>query len=280
MSNWRKYNGFLLPKKPPHLKQSCSKLSIFIEVLKKSAYFARWYEGFDASEDGNFYFVIKDTFLSLENLPSKNRREITRGLELCYVQQIESKEYIELMYQVYKNAINGYLKFHEGLSYSDYCSYIHSQSDLGEVDLFGVFDRASKNLIGYSINIIQDVQVEYSNVKLDPTYIKNYSSYALFYKMNEHYLSDNSFTYVNDGAKSILHESDIQEYLIRKHGFRKSFCELKVIYHPMTWVIVKLLYPFRSYFQRANNYTMKKILSLLIQEEILRLSADRKSKPL
>lgn len=270
MEYWQKYNGFLQPSKSPHIEMGLSRVSIFIDVLKHFALFARWYENFDLCEDGNFYFVIKDTFVSLEKLPSKNRREIVRGLEMCDVKQISYEQNTLELYQVYKKAVGSYEAFHEGLSLSDYCNYMNLKIDKHQVDFFGVFDRLDKKLIGYSMNLIQDRQVEYANVKFDPEYLKNYSSYSLFYKMNEFYLALHNYDYVNDGAKSIFHQSDIQDYLIKKHGFRKAFCKLNVVYHPLIWLIVKILYPFRTCFSKSENYWIRKFSSLLMQEEILR----------
>ena len=119
-------------------------------------------------------------------------------------------------------------------------------------------------MVAYSINIIEGEVVSYSSVKFDPCYVREYSGYALFYKMSDYYLADKKFTYINDGARCISHDTNIQEHLIKKHGFRKAYCHLHVLYHPIVILGVLILFPFRSLFGGG------KVKSVLIQEGIRR----------
>jgi len=113
--------------------------------------------------------------------------------------------------------------------------------------------------------------VNYSTVKFDPDELVKYSSYALFYSMNKYYLAEKKYKYVCDGARSISHETSIQEHLVRKHGFRYAYCKLHVVYHPVTYFIVRLLFPFISFFERAQESVLiKKVYAVLKQEEIRR----------
>jgi hypothetical protein len=125
-------------------------------------------------------------------------------------------------------------------------------------------------MIGYAQNIIDENIVLYSTVKLHPEYLSLYSSYALFFVMNQYYLNEKNFLYVSDGARSISHETNVQKFLIQKFNFRKAYCRLNIVYREDVNLLIKILFPFRKIFQKYNNFLTKKAIVLLKQEEIRR----------
>jgi len=68
--------------------------------------------------------------------------------------------------------------------------------------------------------------------------------------MNEYYLKEHQFAYVNDGFRSILHDTSIQEFLIKKFGFRKVYLKLHIQYHPLFGIFMKLAFPFRKFIAK------------------------------
>ena len=123
-------------------------------------------------------------------------------------------------------------------------------------------------MIAYSQNYIEENSVNYATIKFHPEYLKLYPSYALFFIMNQYYLNEKNFLYVNDGAKSISHDTNIQTFLIDKFKFRKAYCKLHVIYRWDIGLAVKLLYLFKLFIPRVNHKVFNKIRVLLNQEEI------------
>ena len=60
-------------------------------------------------------------------------------------------------------------------------------------------------MIGYSQNKIINNYCDYSTIKFHPNYLKFYLSYVkLFYTMNQYYLNEREFKYVNDGLEVYL----------------------------------------------------------------------------
>ncbi len=57
--------------------------------------------------------------------------------------------------------------------------------------------------------------------------------------------------YINDGARSIRHETAFQDYLEKYFGFRKAYCKLHIAYRFPVNIAVKLLYPFRKKIKKA-----------------------------
>jgi hypothetical protein len=88
--------------------------------------------------------------------------------------------------------------------------------------------------------------------------------------MNKYYLDEKEFDYVNDGARNISHETNIQEFLIKKFKFRKAYCKLNIIYNSRIGFLVKSLYPFRSPLKLLNFGPFIKLNILLNQEKIRR----------
>ena len=88
----------------------------------------------------------------------------------------------------------------------------------------------------------------------------------------EHYKMrfDGKF-YINDGSRSIRHETAFQDYLEKYFGFRKAYCHLNVKYRKGFGVIVRILYPFRKYI-KPDSGIGSKVSAILRMEEICRSS--------
>ena len=114
--------------------------------------------------------------------------------------------------------------------------------------------------------------VNYSVIKLHPDYLKGYPSYALIYEMNRYYLNEKNVLYVHDGARSLGHETNIHDWLIKKFRFRKAYAKLHVIYRKDIFFLVKVLYSFQSLFYKLETKIplVKKIAILLRHEDIKR----------
>ena len=92
--------------------------------------------------------------------------------------------------------------------------------------------------------------------------------------MNQYYLNENNFRYVNDGARSISHETNIQTFLIDKFRFRKAYCKLNIIYSTKVRLLLSLIYPFRLILVFLNFGIFIK-LNILLKQENIRRSYER-----
>ena len=88
--------------------------------------------------------------------------------------------------------------------------------------------------------------------------------------MNQHYLNERNFRYVNDGARSISHKTNIQSYLIQKFKFRKAYCKLNIVYSKRIEVLINIIYPMRSLIRYLRIGPFIKINILVEQERIRR----------
>ena len=108
-------------------------------------------------------------------------------------------------------------------------------------------------LAGYSTNyVFGNTEVLYSAVKLDPAQLRNYTSCALFHRMNEFYLSEHGVSHVSDGFRAIRHDTQLQPFLERTVGFEKAYMRVAACYPVPYRVLVRATYPFRGVIARLD----------------------------
>ena len=119
------------------------------------------------------------------------------------------------------------------------------------IHYWGVFEKETDRFIAYAQNYLYDkIEANYWIIRFHPDFLRLYPSYALFYEMNKYYLSEEKFVYVNGGFRSLLHQTNIQEYLVGKFLFRKQAIGLKIHYRPLVNKYMSLTYPYRNLLGR------------------------------
>ncbi|UFS62402.1 GNAT family N-acetyltransferase [Sulfurimonas sp. HSL-3221] len=266
---WVDYQGTLIPDTAPHTRVELSDTEARDLLRRTGAYFIRWVSDFDCAHETAFWHVIKDGESRLEALSGNTRHNVRRGLKRCTIRQTDAETVASQGYAAYSKAFAKYETFIEPQS-----EVLFAQSILGlkvdpQWEFWGVWNDEGR-MIAYSMNKIQEGACLYKTTKFDPEYLRLYPSDALFFTMNSHYLNERGLRYIDDGARSISHETNIQEYFIQKFHFRRAYCRLNIIYSPKVHLAVTLLYPFRKLFAGLKHPLAGKIGVLLKHEEIRR----------
>jgi hypothetical protein len=76
MTNWRKYNGVLIPDQPPHIEIDDSDSLIKKKISANNAFFARWTSNFDCNKETNFWYVICDIPLEFKDYSLKRIKSL------------------------------------------------------------------------------------------------------------------------------------------------------------------------------------------------------------
>ena len=268
MGKWKKYNGALIPDYPPHIESEVDLLFLKQEIKYNRALFARWVSEFDRKDKSDFWYIINDKFLEIEEYSVNTRSKIRRGLKELEVRKICKEEMLEHGYSVYSSAFNRYYTINKPMNNREFINHIEDLDGLWE--FWGVFNKEDNLLIGYSQNKVIDNQCYYSTIKFHVDYLKKYSSYVLYYTMNSHYLKERNLSYVNEGTRSILHATNVQSFLIEKFKFRKAYCRLNIIYSPRIKLLLSIVYPFKSIILLLKFGPFRKINILINQERIRR----------
>ncbi len=267
--SWRVYHRSLLPNTHPHTNIQLSEQEARELMDRSGTHLIRYTSGFDSPTELPFWYVIKDDPASLESLSSNTRSKVRRGLKRVEVNLSSRKQIAEEGYEVYQNAFDRYDTNLTPATPGQFRENIMAL-DEKEWELWEVRDLEKGTMIAYSRNRVLENTCTYSEIKFHPSYLKHYPSYALFQNMNEYYLNERRFRYVNDGPRSIAHETNIQSFLIEKFGFRRAYCRLHVHYHPRLGAAIKLLFPFRNLLGKRKKGRIGQLITLLDQEAILR----------
>ncbi|MEI6346744.1 MAG: hypothetical protein WCP69_02240 [Bacteroidota bacterium] len=217
-------------------------------LTKSKGILLRQTYNFDCNaSQSEWYAIICKKHIPIERLNSNKKRGIIRGLQNCTVRMITPKELASQGFECYSKAFENYKSIN--VSIFDEIQFKHNiinaEGFEDIVHYWGVYK--DDKLIAYASNyIFGNTEVSYTTAKLHPDYLECYPMYALIYKMNEYYLQEQQFEYVNAGFRSILHETTVQSFLISKFDFKKVYLDLNVQYQPLYGFVMKFTFPFRK----------------------------------
>lgn len=234
----------------------------------RKALFARWTSDFDCGYETSWWYVIKDDKFDISTLKAKRRYEINKGKKNFDVRIINPLEYIDDLLEVYIQAISSWPeKYRPKIDKEIFKKQIHTwNKDI----IYGGFDKENNKLCGYAYLIENMEYLEFSMLRVNPNSEKKGINAAMVVAI----LEDNNYRlnkkfYINDGSRSIRHETAFQDYLEKYFGFRKAYCKLHIKYRFPVDLIVKILYPFRDKISKENKIGSL-ICGVLKMEEIKR----------
>lgn len=217
----REYGSIIIPMGPvlqaaPEVKVIESE--IFSNLKGKLVWWSYQKAGYEAND---WYAVIKDSFIPIEAYRTANiRNQIRKGLRHCEIREIKPEDLLKDGYAIYAMA---FASFNKNCPLTDkaYANWIKSFVAFTDiVNFIGIY--VDTKLIGYSLIYRYGTQeANISEIRINPVYQKFYPSYALFHWLSEKYLENEHFAYLSDGYRNLVHQTNIQDLLITKFGFKK-----------------------------------------------------------
>lgn len=268
--NWSLYNGALVPDAPPHTEIKLSREQAKFLLRKSKAYFIRWASEYDCGSETEWWYLIRDKGLNLNEFDTKKKKEIKKGLMNCLVQRVDAEYIAKNGYEVYISAFNSYDTFQKPATQEEFYKNMMSRKGNPVFDFWAANDTTDGKVIGYFMNRLGAEYCLYSTGKFRPDFLKLGVHQALIYEMTNDYLNKLGLRYVCAGARTISHKTHVQEFLINKLHFRRAFCRLNIIYQPIIKIIVNVLYPFRNVISKIDTDMTNKITVLLRHENIRR----------
>ncbi|SNU03299.1 hypothetical protein SAMN06298211_101485 [Prevotellaceae bacterium MN60] len=250
------YNGIWINKRSIRISNTMDvKDANFL--LKRKGLIVRNTYNWDKETPTSFWYVIKDTFGGIEELPSKVRNQVRRALK-TYVYKIVT--YDEMLNEGYDLFNKSRRRFGGNIRITKEQWKYRLLRDSNSEFWIG-YDIETGKPASFAINTLFEDYCDYSTMGIDPDFPNNtYPMYGLIYEMNRVYLEERKAHFVCDGVRSITGHSNIQSVLEDKFKFRKAYCELQIFYKPLIGVAVKILFPFRKLIKN------KKIEAVLRQE--------------
>lgn len=232
---------------------------------------ARYTTDFDCGYETNWWYVLKDEAFDISLLKSDYRYKINKGIKHFDVHVIDPMNYKEDLYRVQVAAFSAYPKKYRPTVNEKH--FIEGIKRWESFVVFGAFCREENKLVGYSL--LQrhgDTWIELSVQKTVPEYEKYQLNAALVEGVLRYF---NSFLIhggiICDGARSINHETNFQDYLEKYFGFRKAYCKLHVVYNLKIKWIIMLMYPIRRLLMRLDGIgKIHQLNAVLRMEEIAR----------
>jgi hypothetical protein len=248
------YSGMVVPFGPSNADYTLPRAEASRVLRSLGGKVLRITTGFQAAQaDSEWYAVICRAFTPVESVSSsKTRGELRRALRNCDVRRISCEELARSGYEVYRRAFDRYRGTDTPVSASAFEDHVMAGAGFDDV-LHHWAVLCEGELAGYGTTYaFGETEAAYSTVKLHPDYLKRYTSYALFYRMNEFYLDQRKVEYVNDGFRTIRHRTGLQRFLERNFSFEKAYTGVEVVYRGPYRMLVRASFPFRRLIGRVD----------------------------
>jgi len=260
MENFVLYRGAWIRKRYPHLSSEITKGDARAQ-LQRGGLFLRNTYNFDKADSSSYWYVIKDSYGGMTEVPSKVRNQIRRSLSVYDFRRVTQKEMQE----------KGFILFNLSRERFNDKSLITTEEAWKErleqdnLDFWIGYSRNDNTPAVFAINTVYDDYCDYNTLGFSPHVPNNtYPIYGLLFEMNRYYLEECQLRYVLDGARSITEHSNIQSFLEDKFKFRKAYCDLQIFYQPWLRMLIGMLFPFRGVIKE------KRMRALLNQEAMAR----------
>jgi hypothetical protein len=267
-TTWRLYHGALVPTAAgPFFVEVTAKLAR--NLLAESGAWLVRFSSDPSSTPTEWWFIVCDRY-DPAGLSANTRSKISRGRRRCTVERIAPGWLADHGYGCFVAAHHRYGGA-EPEPEESWREQVLNTSD-GPFEHWGVF--VDGELAGYSRCLIEEHNVATIVVKLDPRFLKQYTSSALLSHLQETYVAGEGKT-LSNGSRAVTHETQFQEFLV-SHGYRRQFCRLNVIYRWPLGAAVSALYPFREAVRRiAGRGLPEQVRGVLLQEEWRRSTCRR-----
>lgn len=218
------------------------------EILKVKGLMIRNTYDFDSEKVSEYWYIIKDNFEDISELPFSARRNIRRASRFYNFKHSNKEFILDNCHDILVSREKSFDIRCKVTSKDDFSSMLDEYENENKIEYWIVENKESGEVVAFSINRIKEDSCEYDmlSCKPDALHDRSYPYYGLFYEMNRYYLQEKGFRYVCDGSRSITEHSNIQEFLLHNFKFRKAYCKLKVHYKWWFGVVVKILFPFRN----------------------------------
>lgn len=262
-SLWVEYQRMVVPWGPINLDYSLTgEEAAHLLARFPRALLVRTTSSFAKIPASNWYAMICN---QIPVFQGENRRQLRQALDRCSVRSVEAEWLSQNAYPVYAAA---YQRYGSPPDYTE--AEFRRTTELTRdfpdiVHYWAVF--MGDVMIGYSKSyLFAPHELEISVIKLHPAYLKVRPSLAMHYRILDEYLGSGLAEYVKSGFTTIYHQTQYQDFLAKRLGFRRAPLVLQLFYRPWVGGLMKVSYPFRQFIGKFNS----KLRSLYRLEEIHR----------
>ena len=262
---WLRYGGALIPLEPMPTHPRPGRLESAKAMISTRALFTRWQVPTARERSEWWHMVCRD--YRFDALSSNTRSQIRRGRKRHVIRELSADELARLGHACHVAAHERY-RGAEPMDADAYARWARTWLDSGVGSAVAAFAAADEDeLAGYILCVESPLGVFMHTVDVTPTGLKNYASAALIDHVLERRVAGEG-TPVCNGTRSVLHETNMQDYLLRL-GFRREYSRLRVRYLPGLGLAVRAAYPLRGAVEHLGDGDLKRKLGALFYQESL-----------
>ena len=208
---WIYYNHALIPRCAPHEVPNLSRIndkSIW-KTIGKKAVFARWTTDFDNTISEDWWYIIQDNPINLEDLKKSHRRKINKGLSNFECRVIEPNHYAERMAEITIKAWENYpSQYRPNRSFEQLVENYKKQTML----TFGCFNSDGL-LCGFDGIEDRGNYWILAQGKTNPDYERGYELNAAITYSEIQYLKEDILRgkYLTNGPRNTVHETNFND---------------------------------------------------------------------
>jgi len=217
--------------------------------------------------NAGWYGVIKDKHINIEDYATYNlRREVSKGLNTFDIKLINPNYLLENGVFIYESVEK---KHGKSVDFDAFKKQIDSYKDFEDIiNIWGVFFE--NKLIGYSIVFLYEkTEGNISEIKIIDEYKKLFAFNALYHSLSDFYLNKQGFKCLSNGYRTLLHETSVHDFLIKKFGYKKIGLHLELTIRFPWNIFIICLYPFRSIIRKSSIVATFKLYSIYINQKRL-----------
>lgn len=260
---WRRYQNALVPASPMPQPSELTERDARDLLRESGALMLRYFTRI-SERPTSFWFTACSDY-DFKKLPRKLRTQIRRAYKDCRVEQVDPTWLADNGYDCYTAAFSRYRNARPE-SREDFDKMCRGSLG-GPFDFWATF--VGNNLAGFYKYAVGHDYAAGLVLKLDPRFLSLNPASALQDTILTKYVGEQKKT-VSVGFRSLVHDTNMHEFLT-KFGYRRVYCDLKVVYRPSLRTFVNLSYLLRSFVKSTEDSQWRnKLAALWTQEEIRR----------
>lgn len=234
---WYCHNKKLMPVVSPNHMSHVDEGDVRKAMKQTGALVAVWNDQWDTPPCEWWWVCCTDQEYDLAKIPSKSRREsIRRGLRRCEVRRVAAEWFAHHGYDVCNSAVSSYESGQQRITSDEFARGVLRNAAYAGRETWGAFYEGK--LAAYISCVVVGDTVYRASSKSNPAAHKAYPNDALSYVTAFHYLRERGLKVVTNGSRVLEHKTRVQDFL-ETMGFRRVYCPLKVVLHPLAWLAVR-----------------------------------------
>ena len=261
---WMNYYGALIPTSAMPVYVDIQTADAEKLIKASNTLFLRYTTG-PVEKETNWWYMVCHHY-GLGEVSGNTRSKIRRGLKRFEISLVSSEWLADHGYECHVRCYDRY-KHARPKTREEFRLFMESLNGCSIFNFWAC--KKDGNLLGYIICLREKDGVFMHTIDITPEGLHDYAAYAMIHKLLDYYINDIGIP-VSNGTRSIMHETDMQDFLC-KFGFEREYACLHVVYRPALKIMVDLLYPARHLLRYLDVISpFHKVSSLLFQEEIAR----------